>query len=241
MVRNAISERFCSFYAQNVTDNQPNKPGIVRKVSFPEPAGFLAKTVKPLHSDGLHPIRSLFYPSCVEIECGTNPHHERHIKFGNVLRHEPFLLGRAQAYPKDIGSAFLYQAAQGRLFLGSQRSKRCLVGSHNLQSRKARGEFVAQFRSDAICAAIKKMTNSLLGRSLANIEHEVGAVNAAYFPETSQFSKPDHGHSVGCAEKSLIQNCAKAFIALCFHHSMNPGHRHVASPPLSKRFQEKTQ
>src|SRR4051812_23101258 len=134
-------ERFCSFYAQNVADNQPNKPGIVREISFPEPARFLAKTVKPLHSDGLHPIRSLFYPSCVEIECGTNPHHERHLQFGNVLRHEPFLLGRAQTYPKDIRSAFLYQAAQGRLFLGSQRSKRWLVGSYNLQPRKTRGEF----------------------------------------------------------------------------------------------------
>src|SRR5690606_8449889 len=123
-----------------------------------EAARFLKKSEQPFEAAALHPARRLPSSSAVKVEGGADSDHQSAIELRYVIRHEAFLLGRAQADPDDVGPTCRDLLLPRDEFLVGQCAKRRCESADDVQAGETREQGATQFLGDAGFPAVEIMT-----------------------------------------------------------------------------------
>src|SRR6202041_1093603 len=94
----------------------------------------LHQPMKPLEPRSLDPGRAVTNGSGMKIEGSSDSDHERDLKRFYVSRHEPLLLGGAQAHPEDVRSAFAHLGENFLFLIRNQASEGRRVCSDYLEA-----------------------------------------------------------------------------------------------------------
>ena len=182
----------------------------------------------PLCARDLHPVRSVLDAAGMDVERRAHAEHQLGVELGEVLIHKPLLLGRAQAYPKEIGLGFRNHADEFGFLFRVQGTKGRSVCTHDFHAGKTAGQRILELFGDAIVSSVKKVRVAFLRREGANPQHHVRTSHLAHLEETPEPPYPDGGAAVGCGEDRVIDDALQIGIDLRFHDALYAGNADVA-------------
>jgi hypothetical protein len=107
-----------------IPEDAVQKGGIVAQVAPPEATRLADEAIEPLEPASLHPFRSLWQRSGVNVEGRPHADENRCVQTPDVVGHPSLLLRRTQAHPDDVGPCLVHRSHELRVLFGRRRSER---------------------------------------------------------------------------------------------------------------------
>ena len=148
------------FEAGQLAYNAQDKEWIVLEITPPQPARLAIKPEQPFQTAALHPAGRLTNEAGMKIKSRPHSKHEGGVKFLPILRHEFFLLRRAQANPDDVRFLVIHHPNQLLFLSRIQRSEGRRVRADNFDAGKFCLQSVFQFLRHAVAATVEKVGES---------------------------------------------------------------------------------
>src|SRR5882762_8036214 len=194
------------FQSQALKSKVSNEPRPINQVAPPQPPGLLQKPEKPFQAVLAHPSRRLVSESREEVKCRTHAHQHRNMQFVPVFVHPSFLLRRPQTNPQHIWSGAGNDGHNFLVFLWIKRTKGWRKGSANFHCWESALERIRQTLGHVRLAAIKKMPVAASSGFLAELQHQVGAVDSSRQMVPSAPTQPNQGHAVWHNQVRRVQS-----------------------------------
>lgn len=172
----------------------------------------------------------------MDVECCAHTCHKLHVQRLKIVGHETFLVGRADADPKDIGLRGRDVAAQKVLLWPHQRPKWWGVRSDNPDSWDHLFKFFFKTLSNSRPAPIKIMTIPARDRQSAKLQHVVWTIDATHCLMPLSASHPYRWHPIGQAQSGPIQNASQLRITLRLHYAVDAGEADVPTAAALKEL-----
>ena len=202
---------------------------VVGEVALPQPARLLGEAEEPLQAGGLHPGRGLRDEAGVEVERGADADEHGRVDAVAQRGHPLLLLGHADADPHDVGLGVVDLGDDGVDLLVAERAERRRVAADDLQAVEAPAQVERELDERAlVAAAVEEHPRTGEGAALAELRHQVRAVDAVGEVVAERVHRPDDGLAVGDDERGVADRGAQLRVVLRGDHRVGRGDADVA-------------